>query len=89
MKKTGDTIRFKGKNFILGQPLGDGGEGAVFELAVSAQNGGVSKAAVKIIETKKKTPAEIALTRRQINDLIDVRKRSKEKAKTNRSVSLS
>lgn len=89
MKKTGDTIRFNGKNFILGQPLGDGGEGAVFELAVSAQNGVVSKAAVKIIETKKKTPTEIALIRRQINDLIDVRKRSKEKAKTNRSVSLS
>lgn len=89
MKKTGDTIRFNGKNFILGQPLGGGGEGAVFELAVSAQNGVVSKAAVKIIETKKKTPTEIALIRRQINDLIDVRKRSKEKAKTNRSVSLS
>ena len=44
---------------------------------------------MKIIETKKKTPTEIALIRRQINDLIDVRKRSKEKAKTNRSVSLS
>lgn len=36
MKKTGDTIRFNGKEFILGQPLGTGGEGAVFEIAIPA-----------------------------------------------------
>ncbi len=88
MKKTGDIIRFRGKEYTLGQPLGGGGEGTVFEISIPTRTGEIAKAAVKIIDTKKKTSAEIALIRRQINDLIDARNRSKEKAKTSHSVSL-
>lgn len=88
MKKTGDTIRFKGMACTLGQPLGGGGEGTVFEVLIPTRAGKTAKGAVKIIDTKKKTPSEVALIRRQINDLIDVRNRSKEKAKTSNSVSL-
>ena len=92
MKKTGDTIKFNihgtSREFKLGRPLGGGGEGTVFEIEIPTAKG-ISKAAVKIIDTKKKTPAQIARIRRQILELIDARNHSKEKSKTNAGPSLS
>jgi hypothetical protein len=32
MKKTGDTVTIDGKNYTLGERLGDGTEGSVFNL---------------------------------------------------------
>lgn len=87
MKKIGDTIKIKDKEYTLEKQLGGGGEGTVFEITVQTKNG-PNKAAVKIINTKRKTPFEIAAIRRQINDLIDTRKSSKEKNKES-GVSLS
>ena len=53
MKKIGNTIKIKGKEYTLEKKLGGGGEGTVFEITVQTKNG-PNKAAVKIIDTKKK-----------------------------------
>lgn len=91
MKKTGDTIRFNGREAVLGEALGGGGEGTVFKIELPGKVNGEVKmvpAAVKIIDTKKKTDQEVERIRRQIIELIDVRKASKEKATTPHSGSL-
>lgn len=81
MKKTGDRVTFLGQEIVLGKSLGGGGEGSVFEVSVQTKKGSMP-AAVKVIDTKKKTEREILKARRQIQQLIDIRNRSKEKAKT-------
>ena len=92
MKKTGDNVKFSTKygvcEYALGKSLGGGGEGSVFEITTNAKNGLVP-AAVKIIDTSKKSQKEILTIKRRIQELIDIRNASKEKAKTKGYVPLS
>lgn len=83
MKKTGDLISIDGKSFTLGKSLGGGGEGSVFEVEV-----GRGKCAVKLIDQLKKKPEEVALIKRHIQKLIEVRARSIAHAKTSGSIPL-
>ena len=76
MRKTGDTIIIKGTPLVLGEPLGGGGEGTVFDINIKGTH-----AAAKLIDVSKKSQKEIALIKRQIQELIDIRAKSKIKSK--------
>lgn len=84
MKTTGDKISINGKSYILGDRIGGGGEGSVFKLQLGSAN-----AAIKIVNTSKKSESEIAKIRQRIKQLIDIRSKSREKAQSTDMVALS
>lgn len=84
MKTTGDKISINGKSFTLGERVGGGGEGSVFKLELPK-----GTAAVKIVNTSKKSDEDITKIKQRIKQLIDIRSKSREKAQNTDLVPLS